>query len=179
MRYIEDLLPELGQILAEDFRDPQIELSEVFEGYVLLFDAIYKALLLPDKGLKEVAEAIEEFIEVRQTGEWVSPNGLVYRIRDIVQRYEKFQDLMVQLTQKMLEDFSCQHHTPRSFYSKFSDYSYIMGCVKEIFSHQDEEAISKAFKVLEEFLRGEKITWELKRELENLVSKFKEVSYEE
>ncbi len=179
MKYIEDLLPELGRMLAEDFRSPQIELFEIFEGYVLLFDAIYEALLLPDKGLQEVAKAIEEFIELRQKGECVSPNGLVYRIRDIVQRYKTFQELMVQLSQKMLEDFSCQHHTPRSFYSEFSDYSYIMGCVKEIFSHQDEEAISKAFKVLEEFLQGEKITWELRRELENLVSKFEEVSDEE
>jgi len=172
MRYIEDLLPELGRILAEDFRFPQTDLSEVFEDYVFLFDAIHNALSLPDEGQEKVAEAIEEFIELRQEGEWDTPKGLVYRIRDIVQRYEKLKEIMLHLTQKMLEDLSHPHHTLRSFYHKFSDYSYIMGYVVKIFSQQDEEAISKAFKVLEEFLQGEKMAWELKDELENLASKF-------
>jgi hypothetical protein len=179
MNYIEDLLPKLGQIIAEDFRVPQTELSEVFEDYVFLFDAIYRALSLPDEGQKEVEEAIEEFIQLRQDGEWDTPKGLVYRIRDIVQRYERFQELIVQLTQKMLEDFSSQHHTYRSFYNRFFDYYYIMGCVANILSSKDEEAISKAFKVLEEFLQGGKMVWELKDELENLASKFnKEADYE-
>jgi len=178
MNYIEDLLPKLGQIIAEDFRVPQTELSEVFEDYVFLFDAIYRALSLPDEGQKEVEEAIEEFIQLRQDGEWDTPKGLVYRIRDIVQRDERFQELIVQLTQKMLEDLSCQNHTYRSFYNSFFDYHYIMGCVANIFSSKDEEAISKAFKVLEEFLQGGKIVWELRREMENLVSKFnKEVNH--
>jgi hypothetical protein len=179
MEKFEDLLPKLGQIIAEDFRDPQTELSEVFEDYVFLFDVIYKALSLPDEGQREVAGAVEEFIQLRQDGEWNTPKGLVYRIRDIVQRYERFQELMVQLAQKMLEDFSCQHHTYRSFYNTFSDYAYIMGCVEEVFPYQDKEAISKAFQVLEEFLQGKKGTWKLKDELEEIVSKFcEEVSHE-
>jgi hypothetical protein len=168
MTYIEDLLPDLGRIIAEDFRDPQAELSEVFEDYVFLFDALYKALSLPDKGQKEVEEAIEEFIQQRQEGEWDTPKGLVFRIRDILQRYEKFQELMVH----------CQHHTYRSFYNIFFDYYYIIGCVANIFSSQDGEAISKAFKALEEFLQGEKRMWELKDELEKIISELTEGSKE-
>jgi hypothetical protein len=172
MKHIEYLLPELGEIIAEDFRNPQIELSEVFESYVLLFDAMYRALLLPDEGQKEVEEAIEEFIELRRRGEWNTPNGLIFRITDIVQRYERLQGLITQLAQKMLEDFSCQHHNLNSFYREFSNYAYIMSCVKEAFSHQDEKAISEVFKALEEFLQDKKKMWELKNELEEIVSKF-------
>jgi hypothetical protein len=178
MNYIEDVLPELGEIIAKDFISPQTELLEVFEGYVLLFDVMYKALSLPEEGQKEVKEAIEEFIELRQNGEWNSPNELVFKIRDIVQRYEKMKELTMRLAEQMLENLSQSTHTLFSFYREFLDYSYVMGCVAKIFSNKDEETISETFKVLEEFLQGRKILWELKRELENIVSKFnKEVSH--
>jgi hypothetical protein len=60
----------------------------------------------------------------------------------------------------------------------FFDYYYIIGCVANIFSSQDEEAISKAFKALEEFLQGEKRMWGLKDELEGIISELTEGSKE-
>ncbi len=182
MKHIGDALAKLGQIIAQDFnedlRPPKVGWDIIVGGYASLLDVIYKAFSLPYEEQGKVAEAIEEFVKLRQSGEWDDPYSLKFRVSDIVQGYEKLRELMVQLVKKMLEDFSAPHYSSSFFYMRFSDYSYIMGCVKEIFSHQDEEAISKAFKVLEEFLRGEKRMWELKRELENLVSKFEEASYE-
>jgi hypothetical protein len=185
MKYIGDVLKELGQIIAKDFNEdlrPQKTGWDIILGeYVSLFNAIYKVFSLPDEGREKAVEVIEEFVKLRQSGEWEFPGSLAYRISNIVQSYEKLQELMTQLAKKMLEDFSDPHSSPSFFYDTFSDYSYIMGCVKEVFSHQDEEAISKAFKSVEEFLQGKKRMWELKDELEEIVSKFndeaEEVSY--
>jgi transcriptional regulator with PAS, ATPase and Fis domain len=185
MKYVGDVLKELGQIIAQDFnedlRPPKVGWDIILGGYASLLNAIYNAFSLPYEGQEKVAEAIEEFVKLRQSGEWDDPYGLDFRISRILQSYEKLQELMTQLAKKMLEDFSDPHSSPSFFYDTFSDYSYIMGCVKEVFSHQDEEAISKAFKSVEEFLQGKKRMWELKDELEEIVSKFndeaEEVSY--
>jgi hypothetical protein len=182
MKYIGDVLKELGQIIAKDFnediRPPKVGWDIILGEYVSLFNAIYNVFSLPDEGCEKAVEAIEEFIKLRQSGEWDFPGSLAYRISNIVQSYEKLRELMSQLTQKMSEDFSYPHHSPFSFYDTFSDYAYIMGCIEEVFSHQDEEAISKAFKAVEEFLQGKKRMWELKDELEEIVSKFNEEAEE-
>jgi hypothetical protein len=70
----------------------------------------------------------------------------------------------------MLEDFTHPHHSLGHFYETFSDYAHIMSCITKIFSHQDEEAISKALEGLEAFVQGEKYRWKLAAELRKIVS---------
>ncbi|MFZ8858892.1 MAG: hypothetical protein ACO2PP_00060 [Thermocrinis sp.] len=174
MKYIGDALKELGQIIAQDFnedlRPPKVGWDILLGEYASLLNTIHKALSLPYEGQGKVAEVIEEFVKLRQSGEWEFPDYLESRIKDIVQSCEKLRELMVQLTPKILKDFS--YDSPASFYDTISDYAYIMGCVKEVFSHQDEKAMSKVLKALEEFLQGKKRMWELKGELEEIVSEF-------
>jgi hypothetical protein len=152
MKYIGDALAKLGQIIAQDFneelRPPKVGWDIILGEYVSLFATIHKALSLSYEEQGRVAEVIEEFVKLRQSGEWEFPSSLTHRISYIMQGYEKLQKLMVQLAKNMLEDFSDPHASPYFFYYTFSNYAYIMGCVKEIFSHQDEEAISETLPAL-------------------------------
>jgi hypothetical protein len=174
MKYISELLPELGEIIVEDFRNPRIEWVDVFVSYAFLFDAIYEVLSLPDEAQYRAAEAIEEFIVLRQKGEWDTPDGVAFKIRDIVHRYKKLRELMTQLPQKMLEDFADPHSSLSAFYDTLYYYSRIIGHITEVFSHQDKEVISKSLTALEEFLQNKKRLWEVKAELETLASKYDE-----
>jgi len=178
MRCFDELLPELGQIIAEDFRDTKIDWLTIFTGYSQLFDAIYDALSLPNEAQDKASEALEEFIKLRQKGEWVIPNEVASRIMDIVRGYERLRELITQMTQKMLDSFAATYPDLGSFYNIFSDFAYIMDSIAKIFSHQDEEAISKSLDVLEAFLQGEKRWWELKAELKKIISELEESSKE-
>jgi len=178
MRYFDELLPELGQIIAEDFRDPKIDWLTIFTGYSQLFDAIYDVLSLPNEAQDKASEILEEFIKLRQKGEWVIPNEVALRIMDIVRGYERLRELITQMTPKMLDSFKTTYPDPGSFYNSFSFFAYIMNSIAKIFPNQDEEAISKSLDVLEEFLQGEKHWWEVKVELKKIISELSEGSKE-
>jgi len=177
-KYIDELLPELGQIITEDFRDPKIDWLTIFTGYSQLFDAIYEVLSLPNEAQDRASEILEEFIELRQKGEWVIPNEVAPRIMDIVRGYERLRELITQMIPKMLDSINATYPDLRSFYNIFSGYAYIMDSVVKIFSHQDEEAISKGLDVLEAFLQGEKHWWELTAELKKTLSELNKGSKE-
>ena len=89
MERIGELLPKLGQIIAEDFSNPRIEWVDLFVCYVFLFNAISNVLSLPHEAQDKVAEAVEEFIKKRQRGEWESPTGVGFRIMEIANKYAK------------------------------------------------------------------------------------------
>jgi hypothetical protein len=178
MRYFDELLPELGEIIAEDFRDTKIDWLTIFTGYSQLFDAIYNALSLPNEAQDKASEVLEEFIKLRQKGEWVIPNEVAPRIMDIVRGYERLRELITQMTQRMLDRFAATYPDLGSFYNIFSGFAYIMNSIAKIFSHQDEEAISKSLDVLEAFLQGEKHWWELTAELKKIISELNEGSKE-
>jgi len=176
MRYFDELLPELGQIIAEDFRNHKMDWLTIFTGYSQLFDAIYDAISLPNEAQDKASEVLEEFIKLRQKGEWVWPNEVALRIMDIVRGYERLRELITQMIPKMLDSFKATYPDLGSFYNIFSGYAYIMDSIAKIFSHQNEEAISKSLDVLEAFLQGEKQQWEVKAELKKIISELNEGS---
>jgi ferritin-like metal-binding protein YciE len=66
MKKLNDLLPELGKILAHDFERFEITRMGILMDYAKVFDKLLDVLASPYPAEEEAAKVIEEFIASRQ-----------------------------------------------------------------------------------------------------------------
>jgi len=91
MKKLNDLLPELGRILAHDLERFEITRTGILIDYARVFDRLLDVLASPYPAEEEAAKVIEEFITSRQKpyGEWKSPDWLVYSLKQVVEKARK------------------------------------------------------------------------------------------
>jgi hypothetical protein len=91
MRKLDELLPELGKMLAHDFERFEITRLDFLVGYAKVFDKLLDVLMTPAE--EEAVKLIEEFIASRQKpyGEWKSPDWLAYMLGQVVEEVERKQ----------------------------------------------------------------------------------------
>jgi len=91
MKKLNDLLPELGKVLAHDFERFEITRMGILIDYAKVFDRLLDVLASPYPAEEEAAKVIEEFITSRQKpyGEWKSPDWLVYSLKQVVEKARK------------------------------------------------------------------------------------------
>jgi len=91
MKKLNELLPELGKILAHDFERFEITWLDFLVGYAKVFDKLLDVLMAPYPAEEEAAKVIEEFIASRQKpyGEWKSPDWLAYMLEETVKKAKK------------------------------------------------------------------------------------------
>jgi len=89
MKKLNELLPELGEILAHDFERFEITRLDFLVGYAKVFDKLLDVLMTPAE--EEAVKLIEEFIASRQKpyGEWKSPDWLAYMLEETVKKAKK------------------------------------------------------------------------------------------
>jgi hypothetical protein len=93
MRKLNELLPELGKMLAHDFERFEITRIGILVDYAKVFDKLLDVLMAPYPAEEEVAKVIEEFIASRQKpyGEWKSPDWLAYMLGQVVEEAKRRQ----------------------------------------------------------------------------------------
>jgi len=93
MRKLNDLLPQLAEILAYDFSRFRTCWRDHLVDYARVFDRLLDVLMSPYPAEEEAVKVIEEFIASRQKpyGEWKSPDWLAYMLGQIVERAKKRQ----------------------------------------------------------------------------------------
>jgi len=91
MKKLNDLLPELGKVLAHDFERFEITRMGILIDYAKVFDRLLDVLASPYPAEEEAAKVIEEFITSRQKpcGEWKSPDWLAYSLKQVVEKARK------------------------------------------------------------------------------------------
>jgi hypothetical protein len=91
MKKLNDLLPELGKILAHDFERFEITRMGILMDYAKVFDRLLDVLASPCPAEESAVKVIEEFITSRQKpyGEWKSPDWLAYSLKQIVEEARK------------------------------------------------------------------------------------------
>ncbi len=91
MEKLDELLPELGKVLAHDLERFEITRIDILVGYAKVFDKLLDVLASPYPAEEEAAKVIEEFIVSRQKpyGEWKSPDWLAYSLKQIVEESKK------------------------------------------------------------------------------------------
>jgi len=91
MKKLNDLLPELGRILAHDLERFEITRTGILIDYARVFDKLLDVLMAPYPAEEKAVKVIEEFIASRQKpyGEWRSPDWLAYSLKQIVEGARK------------------------------------------------------------------------------------------
>jgi hypothetical protein len=91
MRKLNNILPELGQVIAHDFERFEITWMDILVGYAKVLDRLLDVLSSPHPAEEEAVKVIEEFLASRQKpyGEWKSPDWLEFMLRRIVEEARK------------------------------------------------------------------------------------------
>jgi hypothetical protein len=91
MRKLNDILPELGQVVAHDLNRFRVAWLDVLVGYAKVFDRLLDVLSSPYPAEEEAVKVIEEFIASRQKpyGEWKDADWLEYKLGLIVEEARK------------------------------------------------------------------------------------------
>jgi hypothetical protein len=91
MKKLNDILPELGKILAHDFERFEITRMDFLVGYAKVFDKLLDVLMAPYPAEESAVKVIEEFIASRQKpyGEWKSPDWLAYSLKQVVEEAKR------------------------------------------------------------------------------------------
>jgi len=93
MKKLDEILPELGKVLAHDFERFEITRMGILVDYAKVFDKLLDVLSSPYPAEEEAARVIDEFIASRQKpcGEWKSPDWLAYMLGQAVEKAKKRQ----------------------------------------------------------------------------------------
>jgi hypothetical protein len=92
-RQLEDLLPQLAEILAYDFSHLRTCWRDNLVGYARVFDKLLDILMLPSEAQEEAIKVIRDFIASRQRepGHWHSADWLGYMLECVAERAKKRQ----------------------------------------------------------------------------------------
>jgi hypothetical protein len=91
MKKLNDLLPELGRILAHDLERFEITRTGILMDYARVFDKLLDVLAAPYPAEEKAVKVIEEFLTSRQKpcGEWKSPDWLAYSLKQIIEEAKR------------------------------------------------------------------------------------------
>jgi len=91
MKKLDEILPELGRVLAHDFERFEITRMGILMDYARVFDKLLDVLASPYPAEESAVKVIEEFISSRQKpyGEWKSPDWLAYSLKRVVEEAKK------------------------------------------------------------------------------------------
>ena len=98
---LKDVLPELGRVMAKDFRDFGDEWEEVLKTYTEVFKWLNEVLRWKDEDIENTAvEIIEDYIKARRKGtirnEWFPAYGwLAYKLGEMF--YEIMEHLRMEV----------------------------------------------------------------------------------
>jgi len=93
MTKLQDLMPQLAEILAYDFARFETCRRDNLVDYARVFDKLLDVLMAPYPAEEEALEVIKEYIVNRQEslGQWKSPDWLAYMLGQVVERAKKRQ----------------------------------------------------------------------------------------
>jgi hypothetical protein len=91
---LKDVMPKLGQIIANDFNRFENTWLDILVGYAKVFNSLLDIFMLPSETQEEAVKVIEDYIASRQKpyGQWKSPDWLAYELSQIVERAKKSQE---------------------------------------------------------------------------------------